>query len=236
MAAGAGKSRPVAASEEPSLAVDCDWPGALVESDCAALASAVLSLALSDLLAFLPLPFLPVLDADLRHAGHEPVGSLRDDDLAHGQSRFDDRLVAFGLADFEHPHFDVLVPRHHVGERAVGAALHRPGRNDQRVPLDLDQRLGVDELIRKQQVVLVREGGSQLHRASRRVDQVVDCRQLARSQLRSEIAVPRLDQHVLAALELLLHAVNVVLRNRVDHRDRLQLRDRGERRGSGRLD
>ena len=55
----------------------------------------------------------------------------------------------------------------------AGCAGVRP-RDDHRVGQDFDEQPGVDELVRKERVVLVGERGFQLDRAGRRIDLVVE--------------------------------------------------------------
>ena len=87
------------------------------------------------------------------------------------------------------------------------------------------QELDVDELIRKQHAVLVVELPAQLDRSSRRVDLVIDGKQFAVGQLGAVGAVIGLDAECLSGANVWHDIDNIVLRNRKNRRDWLQLID-----------
>src|SRR3984957_11916909 len=114
----------------------------------------------------------------------EPVGAVGDDDLARLQPLGDGDLLAVVGAERHRLRGHRVVGFDNVDEGAGRAALDRRVRHDvgalQRVDLELD----VDELVREQVERRVGEGRAQLRRAGRRVDLIVDRRELAHFDLR----------------------------------------------------
>ncbi len=87
------------------------------------------------------------------------------------------------------------------------------------------QQLDIDELVRKERPVGVVEQRAQLDRAGRRIDRVVEREQLAVGEFGAVGAVVGFDRHGVPVAQPFGDRRNVVLGDREDHRDRLQLVD-----------
>ncbi len=113
----------------------------------------------------------------------QTVAAFRNDRLAGGQPGGHGDALAIDHAQGHRTHRDGAVGIHDVDEsahHAVGrAAAHRGVRHDDLVLQQFLQQLDVDELVRKQRAVGIVELRAQLHRAGGDVDLVVDGQQLA---------------------------------------------------------
>ncbi len=91
--------------------------------------------------------------------------------------------------------------------------------------LDLDDETGIDELVRKELIVPVREFGLELDRARVRVDLVVYCHKGAGCEFLLMVPVVRLDRKPHSAPVLAQYLREIVFGEGKDHRDRLHLGD-----------
>ena len=144
--------------------------------------------------------------------------------------------IAFDRARRDVSHLDRVIRLHHVNESGFRAALHGGGGNDDGSAQGVDHQPGVDELVGKQLVVLVIENRLALDGARARIDLVVDGQQITRGDLVLHVAVISLDGEPPARSHLLHDLGEVILGNREDHSDGLQLGDDGQAIGVGRMD
>ena len=94
----------------------------------------------------------------------------------------------------------------------------------------------VDELVREQRPIVVRELRLEPHRAGGRIDLVVDRQQRADRQATLLVAVVRLDRKRRAGREVFAQRRQAVLRDGEDDGDRLQLRDHDQAAGIAGVD
>ncbi len=120
---------------------------------------------------------------------------------------------------------DFRVVVHDIHERALLTVLDRDVRDHQLIGQRVHQQVHVDELLRKQRVVLVVEHRLQLRRAGRVVDLIVGADQGSGGELLRVVAVIGFHGQVSTRPETLNHLRQAVLRQREQHRDRLQLRN-----------
>src|SRR5262249_59098915 len=83
------------------------------------------------------------------------------------------------------------------------SSLNSPGGDENHIPLCVDQQARIDELIRKEGIVVIWKDGFEANRAGIHIDFVVDRQQRARSNFPFEIAVPRIHLETLAGVNLL---------------------------------
>jgi len=150
------------------------------------------------------------------------------DDIAWRDAARDRRSLALNRPELHGGHRHRLIVLDDVDEGSRRAALDRRRRHESRVGKGLHEHSHVDELIGEEREIRVRKFRAKLHGAGRGVDLVIDGDQLARRELRLLIAVPCLDGDRFAVPEALKHLLDVVLGNRIDHGDRLELGDHDE--------
>ena len=150
----------------------------------------------------------------------------------HQVSRLDTALylggLAFRRADLDRRHRHGLILPDEEDKGPGSAALDGRRRNQRGVSPGFDAHAHVDELIRKENAILIGKFRLELDGAGRGVDLIVERQQPSGRELGSTGAVVRVDSDFLAALRALDDAGNVVFRHRVDHRHRLDLRDRDQ--------
>ena len=95
----------------------------------------------------------------------EPVRAVHDHKLADRQPRCDGRVPFLDDPDGDGTQCCRLVCFHHVDERALRSPLNGRWRHDDGIVLDFDDETGIDELVRKELIVPVREFGLELDRA-----------------------------------------------------------------------
>jgi hypothetical protein len=120
---------------------------------------------------------------------------------------------------------DRLVVLHDVDERPLGAALDGRRGRERRVGPGLDGHPHVDELVREEHAVGVREFGLELDRAGRGVDLVVRGQEPAGAELFLLRAVERVDGNAIAGPQALHHARQRIFGDREHDADRRELRD-----------
>ena len=100
----------------------------------------------------------------------------------------------------------------------------------------VDEHAGVHELVRVQHPVRVPERSLQTHGAGGRIDLVVDRHQRSRRDLRSPLAIVRIDGNLAARAEAPQDRLQAVFGYAEHERDRLELGDDDEAARVGRLD
>ena len=155
----------------------------------------------------------------------QAVHAVGDDQLAGLNAGFDDGRVVFGRPRFDVAQGDGAVFLDHVNKQAARAALKGGARHGGHLGARIDQHAHVDELVRKQPGVVVGKLRFQFHGTGSRIDLVVDGQQNAGGELHLLVPIERVDRHALARLYAFQHDLQIVLRNGVNDRDRLQLRD-----------
>src|SRR5208283_4552061 len=81
--------------------------------------------------------------------------SVGDNFLVVLQTRGDDHGAALGQSDLYRPHLHGTVGVNHVGEGAIGTAENGACRRSDRVLTDLQQQVGVDELVGPEHAVRI---------------------------------------------------------------------------------
>ncbi len=161
-------------------------------------------------------------------AGLQLVDAFGHDGLARGKALGDGGRVSLREPHLDGARVDGLILFHDVDERGLRAALDRGVRHEDDALERVDEEPRVHELVRKEPVVGVREDGLELHRAGRRVDLVVHRRELTGLELVLEVAVERVDGQLPALAEAVAHRVELVLGQREDDGDGLNLREDDE--------
>src|ERR1700676_3010804 len=150
----------------------------------------------------------------------------------HQISRLDGALhlgvLAFYRADLDRCDRYGLILLDEEDEGRRSAALNSGRRNQRGVSLRFDRHAHVDELIRKENAVLIGKFCPEFDGARGRVDLIVEGQQASGRELVLAAAVVRLDSDFPTTLRALDDAGNVVLRHRIDHGHRLDLGDRDE--------
>src|SRR5712692_4262161 len=155
----------------------------------------------------------------------QPVEAVRDQRFAGGEAFAHRDALAFGGTQLHGALGHGLVRPHDVDEKALRAALHGSGGNDDDVAQRIELHAHVDELVRKQRAVVIRELRLELHRAGGRIDLVVGRGERPFGESCLLLAVPYLHLNLLAGLHALHDDRDAVLRHGEYHRDRLQLSD-----------
>src|ERR1700730_3550341 len=147
----------------------------------------------------------------------------------HQISRLDAALhlgvLAFYRADLDRCDRYGLILLDEEDEGPGSTALDSRRRNQRGVSLGFDRHAHIDELIRKENAVLVGKFCPEFDGARRRVDLIVERQQPSGRELVLAAAVVRLDSDFLTSLRALDDAGNVELRHRIDHGHRLDLCD-----------
>ena len=164
-------------------------------------------------------PRLPVGHDAL--AGGEAFGGDRDVVVDHLRA---DRTLLHRFVGFDHPDIE-----------AVGAALHRDRRNGHGILVGRDQDADADELARPQPLVLIGKFRLQPDRAGGLIDLIVDQQQVALGQLLLVVLIEGENRDG-AAQHRFAHRAEVALRQRENHRARLDLGQHRERIGIGGVD
>jgi hypothetical protein len=172
-----------------------------------------------------PLPLLTAAPRNDLRARLELVDSLGDDRFSGRDALPDRRRIPLGQLHFDVAHLDGRIGLERPDEGGLRAALQRGGRNNHRVSKGVDEQPGVDELIREERGVLIREQGLDPNGSGSGIDLVVDCQKRPRGELLLQVAIPRLDGELASGLDLPLHGRELVCRDREHDRDRLELRD-----------
>ncbi len=130
----------------------------------------------------------------------QPVGAVDDDPIAVRDAAENVGRGVGRPADLHRFQVDLGVLIHHIDEGALLAILHGDVRHDDLIGQRVHQQVHVDELLRKERVVLVVEDRLQPRGAGGVVDLVVDGHQHPGCQLLRVVAVIRLDRQVRARL------------------------------------
>ncbi len=103
--------------------------------------------------------------------------------------------------------------------------LHRRRRNQRSTNQRIHQKTDIHKLVGKQRGVFVREYCARLHRPGCRIDLVIKRNQSPRRKLFQRGPIKRVRRKLRAFLQPRLQRFQVILCNRKDHRDRLNLGD-----------
>ncbi len=155
----------------------------------------------------------------------QPIGAVHHDAVAVGDAADDVARRLGRPADLHHLDVHARAVVHDVHERALLAVLDCDVRDDELIGQRIHQQVHVHELLGEQRVILVVEHRLQPRRARRAVDLVVHREERARRDLLRVVAVERLHRQMRALPQLLRDLRQRILRNREQHRDRLQLGD-----------
>ena len=164
-----------------------------------------------------------VADGDLAavgeadEAGGDHAFGRREPALDHGL-----RLILLLHHDRAHRHGVVVLD--HVDESAVGAALHRAGRDGDHAFQRVDQQPHIDELAGPEHEAGIGKLGLELDRAGGLIDLVVDHAQGAAVDHRVAVWALCIDAER-ALGEGVIDPAEVLLRQIEQHRDRLELCD-----------
>ncbi len=132
-------------------------------------------------------------------------------------------VVVGGLRDGDIVNFRGVGAIHHVNVGALRAALYRRGGHDGQIFLGVHQQVHVDELIGKQAIVLIGEGGLQFVSSGGGIDLIVDAGERPGSNLGGIVAVESVDGQLTTGAQFGDHLRQLILRQTEDHRNRLQL-------------
>src|ERR1041385_6128497 len=132
-------------------------------------------------------------------------------------------LLDRSLSDIAH--LDGVVRFNNKNKRGLRAVLDGRGWDENRIPLRVDQQPCIHELTREQRIVLIWKRCLESHRAGIRIDLIVDRQQHACSDLRFEVAIPRIDNHALSSLQFVHNLRDIVFGNIENHGYRPQLRN-----------
>src|SRR5450759_1625036 len=154
------------------------------------------------------------------------VCTIDHDLLAHSQAIFDCHCVRRGRPqrDRAQTHGFVCVV-YDIDESALRATLNRCDRHQGSAATRFDAQACIDELVWEQRVVGIGEVGLELDRASRGIDLIVNCQQLARRQPGLAITIPYVDWQRLARQQARRHCSETVRGNGEHDRNRLRLGD-----------
>src|SRR3954462_1132721 len=157
-------------------------------------------------------------------AGAKLALPLRDDGVADVHALSHRRLLALLQIDLHGTRLHRLIVLHDVGEGTVGSALHGGERHHDRTRPRVEEEPRLNELVRPQRVLRVRQHRLQAQRRRGGIDGVVDDFELSPAQLR--VAIAREHPDLERALpELPGELRQDVLREREDDRDGIELRD-----------
>ena len=145
---------------------------------------------------------VPLTDGD-QSTRLQFVDSVDDDRVAGRDPAADRGVVSLGQLDLDLSHLDRFVRFDGVDKGRLGAALDRGGRDDHGVVKGIEQKPGVDKLIREERIVLVWKQGLDPDRPRRRIDLVVDRQDRPLRQFVLEVAVIGLHLEVTAGVHLL---------------------------------
>ena len=121
------------------------------------------------------------------------VLAINHDHITRVETGADTDIVASGLGDRNHPNLHGVAARDNVGIRALRSALNRCGGNNDDIVLGVDEHMDVNELIREENVVVVRENSFELVRTRCRINLVVDGGEFAVGNLGGVVAIVGLD-------------------------------------------
>ena len=153
------------------------------------------------------------------------VLAINHDHITRVETGADTDIVASGLGDRNHPNLHGVAARDNVDIRALRSALNRCGGNNDDIVLGVDEHMDVDELIREENVVVVRENGFELVRTRRRIDLVVDGGEFAVGNFGGVVAIVGLHGEHASATDFDNHLLKLILRQGEDDGNRLQLGD-----------
>ena len=112
-----------------------------------------------------------------------------------------------------------------VNVSALRAALNRRKRNQTQIALGVHQQVGIHKLLWKENVVFVVEDRFELVGSGGGIDLIVDGEKFASGDFGGVVAVPGFGNELRTAMNFFEDLLELVLRQRENHRDRLHLRD-----------
>ena len=168
-----------------------------------------------------------------RHGRRQPhlgavaqaVRAINDNLLARSEARADDCARRVRRPGCHFADRDGVVVLQDIDEGALSPQLHAGvGRYDNALQR-VDQQPDIDELVRKQRRIRIREGRAQLERAGRQVDLIVERGEFAHGELAHIGAIEGRHAHRRARVQPARDSGEIVLGGREYDADRVYLRD-----------